>query len=150
MILYSILSLANDKVFVADPIEMDNLVRIAYQLDQSKTTEKPCLSGEWEEFYVRNEKILHQADHSEVMRLLSRLNEENFPILPDAVYFEDGYPDLTFFDLAWTSRFYVHLPCPGTNSFISLGSTSGGPTIKFCSVEHLIDHLLENRRFYEK
>ena len=107
--------------------------------------------GKWAKFYNEYQNVFseHRRD-SGVGKLLHLLNQSSFPLLPSDLDYDDISEYHKHFTLFWTGRFFIQFPFHCSTSLITLVSTTGGPFIKFKTVEEMADHLIDNILFYQK
>jgi hypothetical protein len=107
------------------------------------------LDGEWLEFYKEYQDVFSVHKDSGVIQLLYRLNQEDFPLLPDDLDYDDESEYYKNFTLSWISRFFNQIPFQEMEMTIILVSTTGGPTVKFKTVDEMVDHLVYNVKYYQ-
>lgn len=143
--LSAFLLLVHNNIFSEESFGMADVVRVTSQITSKK---EHYLHGEWKKFYQKH-KIILTKHESGVARLLYRLDQAKFPLLPDVLEYEE-MPHSKFFELSWISRFFIHIPIDGDISPISLTLTSGGLLINFDTIDQMANHLIENVLYYQR
>lgn len=130
---------------------MEDVIGIGSKELLSSKQMKVKLVGPWKDFYDKHDTVFSESRiDSGVQHLLFHLQENDFPMVPSNLDYDEDSQYSRHFTLFWTGHFFVQIPFIDVTSPVTIVSTAGGPFIKFETVDKVGNHLIDNVIYYQK